>query len=342
MLFMLHLDAKIYSLPCTARGARSFKNGLRQGLIASTNFKDAHYYGEFAPMQGVHHHSVDDALKALSHLSLTTNFFEQEFHSPAEYPASYVLSMMHAHYNFLPLLASVNNQSIKLSALIDAQNPADACNMAHHFLSEGYRCLKIKIGRDIEHEINKVRAISELADKNISLRLDANKKLSLAEARKLMKGLSNIAIQYFEEPTDDFEVAPMLTKEFGVAVAIDESFKHPFLEHDLINSQAQYFIVKPSRFPSLYSAMSLARRAKDQGIYPILSPAYESSLTTAFMAIIVHKLSLYEHAHGLWVDGIFLHNLFKKDLSSLKGSFATKDAMDFLYELAKGVFLNML
>lgn len=335
---MPHLALKKYSIPWSKNGQNPFWSTAREGLLAFVSLGGETYCGEYAPLQGIHSHTVNDVVGMARSIDIAPDFLQSDQKYNFPYPLSYLLSMVHAHYS---LLASSHDQDIKqailLSALVDEAEPGMAIKQAQGFLSQGYGCLKIKVGRDIVSEADKINAIATFLPKDTLLRLDANKKLSLAEACGLMKSLRGMPVQYFEEPAQNFSDALKLHEEYGVPIAIDESFSAPFSMHNLLSSAAHYFIIKPSRFSSIYDAIALAKTAQDHGITPIFSTAFESDFTAAIMALLVVRAGLHEHAHGIFIEGMFNQSPWSIALPALGGRIGYAEALSFIKAIGKGM-----
>ena len=169
-------------------------------------------------------------LESLNEIFLRDESVEElaDYFSGYPFPLSSILSMVHAHHRFTLSCLNFDQQcAVKLSALVGSSGIQDAVQEAQAYVAQGYTCLKIKVGVGISLEIEKIKAIAGLAGAGVSLRLDANKKLDLEDALTLLKGLGRVNLEYFEEPTKDFRQAICLHDEFGVAIAIDESFPPP-------------------------------------------------------------------------------------------------------------------
>jgi o-succinylbenzoate synthase len=339
--FMAHHNIVRYAMSCSKRAKTYFPNGARVGMLFGITIDSFTYFGEYAPCPGVHTHTIDDVMAMLKTLNpdaiqeLIVTAGESlpvlaDYFSIYPYPASYVLSMAHAHRLFsasLPLKGE-----LRLSALIESCDVHEAVLQAQAYVAQGYSCLKIKVGQDIVREIDKIKRIADVAGQKVSIRLDANKKLNLDQACLLLSRLGRMKIEYFEEPLDDFSQNQILHHEFGVAIGIDESFLALFDEQELNVSTAQFFIIKPSRFHSIYQAMLLAQRAKACGIEPILSTSFESDFSSAITAILADRLVLLGRAHGILMEDFFKSSPLTIPLRSFRGRLFLPAVADFLRE----------
>jgi len=71
-----------------------------------------------------------------------------------------------------------------------------------HFLDQGYRAIKIKVGRPRLHEdVERVRAVRELVGSDAVLMVDANMRWRPDEAIKASYALAPFDVLWLEEPT---------------------------------------------------------------------------------------------------------------------------------------------
>lgn len=335
---MAHLELKKYSLACVNNGLNAYFTDDREGLLAFVRMGSETYCGEYAPLRGIHTHSVSDVMKMAKGMDSASHDFHEWQKYDVAYPLSYLLSMVYAHYSLLSSPpAQYLEQPILLSALVGAADPDVAIRQAQNFLAQGYTCLKIKVGKDISGESHKIKAIATHLPKNRFLRLDANKKLSFDDACRLMESIRGVPVQYFEEPTQNFSDACLLHEEYGVPVAIDESFSAPFTVGELLSSGAQFFIIKPSRFPSVYDALAVAKTAQEHGIAPILSTAFESDFTAAIMALLAAQQGLHAHAHGIFIEGMLNKSPWSMALHAVGGKIMCAEALDFIKAIGRGM-----
>jgi o-succinylbenzoate synthase len=249
------------------------------------------------------------------------------------YPLSQLLSQAYFHRRLLMRKDLAANE-IKLSALIGETSAAQASVHAKLRISQGFRCLKIKVGDLAVHEeINKIKNIAAF-HKGLTLRLDANKRFSLADASTLLRGLEGVNIEYFEEPLKNEAELPILHEQSGVELAIDESFREGASLDFIVAQKARYFILKPSRFSSIFAVQQWCKEAASLGITPIFSTCFESDFFCSLMALLIADLGLHDTTHGLLIDDLFVSNLTPRPLRSIDAKISLSEAFDIVsYDL---------
>jgi o-succinylbenzoate synthase len=83
-------------------------------------------------------------------------------------------------------------------------NPVDVMvEKAKEFVSQGFTCLKVKVGMDPNQDIETVLAIRDAVGKNIKIRLDANEGYNVEQAINVILTLENLDadIEMLEQPT---------------------------------------------------------------------------------------------------------------------------------------------
>jgi len=308
---MARLSSQIITLRCTSRAQKYFSSGERKYLLATLECAQGVARAEYAPLIPIHEHDVFYVKAMLDKLtSYELDMFlalDQSLHcfelakifkKKWRYPLSWVLSCL--FYNLNLRKNVIYNNKIKLSALI-----INNIQESYGFIRNNYTCLKIKIGDNLEEQIIKISELRARVPTWVKLRLDANRRLSLEDAGKIIRALTPEAIEYFEEPVARPQQLSYLFDNYGVSLALDESWNEASTWDEISSSKARYVIIKPSRFSSIYEVMTRAAEALERNITPILSTCFESSYSAALFALVAADLGLLDHAHGIWAEGFF-------------------------------------
>ena len=102
------------------------------------------------------------------------------------------------------------------------------------FLAQGYRSIKMKIGRDPHEDLDRVMAVRKLVGPSVGIRVDANQKWSPPEVVRRIRLLERADLFWLEEPTlsDDVEGHVRIRQRIDVPIAVGESLytKHQFAD----------------------------------------------------------------------------------------------------------------
>lgn len=151
----------------------------------------------------------------------------------------------------------------------------------------GYEAVKLKVGsREVEADAELVRGLGTILGGEVSLRLDANRAWSFAEAVHFARAVADVEYEYIEEPLKDPSRLADLTQDHGMPVALDESLVGMALE-DLGNHiHARAAVIKPTLVGGISRTLRLAAEARGLGVTPVISSAYETGVgTEALLAL---------------------------------------------------------
>jgi o-succinylbenzoate synthase len=332
------LSAFSYALPCTARALSYFPHRLREGIFIRVDGDDGVGMGEYAPLVGIHSMQIADAIVSVKNFSLAKWYgalcdakevADDElvsFFSNFPPLIGYLLSMVHFHRSTFTHERCARG-TLKLAALIESEEASSAIALAQTYGAQGFRHIKIKTGLlPIDEEIRKIKTIASVVGSRVKLRLDANRRLSFAEASSLLKGLKRVPLEYVEEPTHEINRLADLWQDHQVNLAIDESLVNVDDLSWLITSKISHVIIKPGRFVNLYVTFKLVKEAKRLGLTPILSHCFESEFSSAIFALMIDKLQLNDSAHGIMVDGVFRQGVFIEPLRAFRGQLSVENA----------------
>ena len=110
---------------------------------------------------------------------------------------------------------------------------------AEGFLEQGYRAIKMKVGRDeLEQDIERVQAMRNFVGTGFPLMVDANMRWTVDQAIKAATALASYSLYWLEEPVipDDFVGHERVQAEGGVPVASGENLHSVYEFQRLIES----------------------------------------------------------------------------------------------------------
>lgn len=156
---------------------------------------------------------------------------------------------------------------------------ADAVlDRAERLVRDGYRTLKLKVGRrDLDADVELVNGVRGRVGAGIALRLDANRAWTDDEARRFAEGIAGAGIDYVEEPLRAPAGLPALWLDTGLPIALDETLAVPE-GAALLRGWAEAAVLKPTVLGGLAATLRWARQARQVGVRPVLSAAFESGV----------------------------------------------------------------
>jgi len=180
-------------------------------------------------------------------------------------------------------------------------------------LDRGFRAIKIKIGRkELSEDIERVAAVRNTLGPDIPLMVDANMALTVDEAIRAARALSQYDVYWFEEPTvpHDVEGHVRILKEGGVPIATGENL-HTIYEFEKMMAAGGVSFPEPdvSNIGGVTGWMNVARMAAKFGL-PVTSHGVQELHVHLLAA--VPNTSLLE-AHGFVLTPFLRHSLEMED-----------------------------
>jgi len=156
-------------------------------------------------------------------------------------------------------------------------------------VERGYGSLKIKVGKDMGVDLERIRAIHAAVDGRALLRLDANQGWTPRQAVHAMRQLENagIAPELLEQPVKAHDIAGLkfVTERVHVPVMADESVFGPVELIELIRLRAADIVnIKLMKTGGLSNAIKLADIAGLHGVECMMGCMIESSISVAAAA----------------------------------------------------------
>lgn len=105
----------------------------------------------------------------------------------------------------------------------------EAAEEAVYWVSKGFSTLKIKVGENVEEDIDRVRAVRQNVGPNVELRVDANEGYTPEEAIRAINGFAPYGILYCEQPVprDNWNGMAQIRKSVTVPLMADEGIVEP-------------------------------------------------------------------------------------------------------------------
>lgn len=114
---------------------------------------------------------------------------------------------------------------IETNVTIGILPEAETVARARDWVARGFRCLKLKGGRDMEDDVARVLRVREAVGPKIELRFDANQGYTVEQARQFVSRSRQAKIVILEQPTPKGEPALLgeVARDVPIAVMADES-----------------------------------------------------------------------------------------------------------------------
>ena len=179
-------------------------------------------------------------------------------------------------------LGGQHRSSIPVNAVIGGGPPGEAARLATEAVREGFRCLKMKVGGgDLEHDLDRLRAVRSSVDPSVSLRLDANGAWDFGEAEEALRAFIPYDVEYIEQPVaaEAVDELAALTGMNILPIAADEAAHSPESVRVLLERRAAHvLVIKPMAMGGLRLARECALLAREYGVDVVFTSLIDSSV----------------------------------------------------------------
>jgi L-alanine-DL-glutamate epimerase-like enolase superfamily enzyme len=163
------------------------------------------------------------------------------------------------------------HEALPTSVTLGIQSQEEALAAASEYVARGFRTLKVKLGRDVEDDIERLWRLREAVGPSIALRTDPNAGYDARTLRRYLEGTRALSIEFCEQPVErgrDGEILAAVAGFEGTAppFAADESL-HRIEDADSLDlSPYSIWNLKLMKCGGITPARALSHRAGERGI----------------------------------------------------------------------------
>ena len=304
-----HVEVKKYTLPLAKPlTIGSHELTSREGIIISiTDENGLTGYGEAAPLPGLHKESLADVTSEILALkpqiagagfdSLLSNVMVKELYPSVRLAVEMALFNLRLERG--EIRSDLNNVTIPVNGLVMAQAD-DLFEQVEALLTQGYRSIKIKVGRQqLQKDIETILALRQLIKDASTIRLDANRLWTLHQALDFCNAVGPAGIEYIEEPLRDSSEYPTFFNSTPMPIALDETLLERTWNQLDDFKQAAAFVLKPSLMGGLDATAGYVACAHFNDIIPVMSCTFQSDITLRTFAIMAADFKMLDTPAGL-------------------------------------------
>jgi o-succinylbenzoate synthase len=272
----------------------------REGLILGIKDDSGHEgLGEIAPLPGFSRESMADASAQLTqvlpgyHKELWPESFEafsvrselmsrlDALYHSVSFGISSALFMLYAGREgkkIGDLIGNTGTESVLINALLTGSE-AEILDRAKGLSKLRYKAAKLKVGlAEVDSDISLVRSLRGAMNSSVSLRLDANRRWTVAQAEKFLAAIADLDIEYIEEPVGNLRALPDLQQQFRTPIALDESLPEYFATGLQGKFSPAAVILKPTLLGGIGRSLSLYRWAISRKVKVVVSSSFETAV----------------------------------------------------------------
>ncbi|SHG11401.1 mandelate racemase/muconate lactonizing enzyme family protein [Pedobacter caeni] len=183
----------------------------------------------------------------------------------------------------LPLYRFLGGQkrTIETDMTIGIDSPENMALTALKYQKQGCRILKIKLGKKVLEDIDRVARIRQAVGDQMIIRLDANQGWNFDDALYALGALAPFNIEFCEQPMRTWfdDRLPELKTNSPIKIMADESCYNHHDARKLINSQScEYLNIKFSKSGGILEAQKIHEIALQTGVKCMIGSMLESRI----------------------------------------------------------------
>ncbi|WP_316736576.1 dipeptide epimerase [Pedobacter aquatilis] len=194
--------------------------------------------------------------------------------------ALFDISAKHAGLPLYKFLGGTK-RTIETDMTIGIDTSEGMAETAVKYKSLGCRIIKIKLGKKVQDDIERVKHIREAVGDEMTLRLDANQGWTFDEALFALGELEKYNIEFCEQPMRTWydDKLPELNLNSPIKLMADESCYNYHDARKLINSQSTtYLNIKFSKSGGILGAQKIHEEALQTGVKCMIGSMLESRI----------------------------------------------------------------
>ncbi len=214
-------------------------------------------------------------------------------------------------------------KSLPTSITIGIKNVQETLEEADEYIGRGFNVLKVKLGKSMEEDLERIKKLREAHGNDITIRIDANQGYSMLETQDFYYNALSCDLELIEQPMKADALGEMkkLPAEIREIIAADESLISPKNAFHLAEKPAAcgIFNIKLMKCGGITQAHAIATIAQHAGI-DLMWGCNDESIISITAAL--HAAFSCPHTKYIDLDGSL-------DLAQdvVKGGFTLKNGM---------------
>ncbi|WLR51982.1 dipeptide epimerase [Bacillus tianshenii] len=183
------------------------------------------------------------------------------------------------------LLGGRYSEELEVARVLSIEDPETMAAKTSRAIDAGFQTIKVKVGTDIELDIQRIRAVCKAAEGKAQVKVDANQgwKTS-ADSLYVLKQVEDCPIRWIEQPVmaDNIDALAEVKRKTHLPVMIDEGL-HGMkeLRETIAKNAADKVNIKLMKCGGLYPALKLVAQAEMAGMSCQIGSMVESSVASS-------------------------------------------------------------
>jgi L-Ala-D/L-Glu epimerase len=194
--------------------------------------------------------------------------------------ALYDIAAKHAGLPLYKYLGGTKRE-VETDITIGIATPETMAQKAVEFVKGGATILKVKLGKDVLTDIERIKSIRNAVGNDIKIRIDANQGWSFNDAVTALQGMSKYQIEFCEQPMRTWydDRLPELMTLTPIKIMADESvYSHHDARKQINSHSCNYINIKFSKSGGINEAIKIHDTAALAGIPCMMGGMLESRI----------------------------------------------------------------
>lgn len=200
------------------------------------------------------------------------------------------------------ILGGICRENVEIAAVLGIGTPQTIAEEAMQQLRLGMKSVKIKVGLEVDRDIETLKLVRETVGESAKIRADANTGYSVKQALRVLKICEELDLEYLEQPlaVDDFEGFSELRKASSVPLMADESLytyedAKKLIEHECVD----FFGLKLIKHGGIFQSSRIAKLAEENDIECVIISPWETQLGVSAAVHLALSNSNFNHPHEI-------------------------------------------
>ncbi len=180
--------------------------------------------------------------------------------------------------------------AIRCRFSMGAYDPDRARNRTAELVRDGFTTIKVKVGTNLDEDVERVRIVREVAGDKIDLVIDANGGFDTRTAIEAARQLEDARISLFEQPTPrgDFQGLADVRRETGLTIMADDiCFDYNDALECIRADACDVISIYPGKNGGIRKSQRIAELAAENGVACSIGSNLELDIASAAMGHLV-------------------------------------------------------
>ena len=183
----------------------------------------------------------------------------------------------------LPLYQFLGGEKrvVESDITIGIASPGAMAEKAVAFKQSGANILKVKLGKNAEEDVERIKLIRKLVGPDLRIRIDANQGWSFDDAVFALQAMGKYGVEFCEQPMRTWydDRLPELMQLTPIKIMADESvYNHHDARKQINSGSCHYINIKMAKSGGIYEAKQIHDLAAENGIACMMGGMLESRI----------------------------------------------------------------